>query len=57
MKTTRIAPGIYSLNHNGTDYWVELEDGLWIVRDLTADEQWFNFFPTKRAAVDAITGA
>jgi hypothetical protein len=60
MKTTRIAPGIYSLSHNGTDYWVEglkENNGLWLVHDLTSDEYWFNYFPSKRAAVAAIVGA
>jgi hypothetical protein len=57
MKTTRIAPGVYSLTHNGRDYWIEGAfngPGLWLVHDQTADEYWLKQFPTKRAAIEAI---
>jgi hypothetical protein len=56
VKTTRIAPGIYSLTIDGTDYWVEGINGpsVWLVHDQTADEYWLGYFRTKRAAVEAI---
>lgn len=57
MKTTRVAPGIYSLSAKGIDYWVEGAfngPGVWLVHDQTAGEYWLKQFPTKRAAIDAI---
>jgi hypothetical protein len=56
MKTKRIAPGIYSLTHKGTNYWVEGINGpgVWLVHDQTSDEYWLKQFPTKRAAIEAI---
>ena len=55
--TTRIAPGIYSLTHEGVSYWIEGAfngPGLWLVHDRTNGEYWRAQFRTKRAALEAI---
>jgi hypothetical protein len=57
VKTTRIAPGIYSLSPNGKEHWVEGINGpgVWLVHDKASGEYWPGYFTTKRAAVSVVS--
>jgi hypothetical protein len=59
-KTTRIAPGIYSLSHNGQTFEVEqYDDGLWHSFEVRETyREYMQSYMTKRAAVaDIIANA
>ena len=52
-KTTRIAPGIYSLNHKGMTFEIEqYEDGLWHTFEVRETyREYMQSYVTKRAAI------
>jgi hypothetical protein len=54
-KTTRIAPGIYSLTNAGKTYEVErYPDGSWLTFVVNGGREYLNDFATKRDAIASI---